>query len=333
MKGPTMESDQRKARAALLSVTSNTLLVVAKLLVGYVVGSVSIISEAIHSGVDLVAALIAYAAVRAASKPADIQHPYGHGKIENLSGAVEAALIAIAGVWIIIEAAERLFHPTPIEQPLLGLFVMGLSATVNIAVSRYLFRVAKETHSVALEADAWHLRTDVWTSIGIMGGFVVVTLAHYFAPQLSLGFIDPACALIVALLIMKAAWDLTAQSLGDLLDESLPAWEREDLDSILRKFREILGVHSVRTRKNGVKRFIELHLVVHPEMTVETAHRLQHDVQTQIRDRLGEVNLLAHVEPCDRRCPPQCRAGCWSSPTSNPDPSEPPRVRREVPGV
>lgn len=322
-----MQNDKRKQTAALLSVSSNTLLVLAKLFVGYLVGSVSIISEAIHSGVDLLAAIIAFLAVRAAAKPPDAKHPYGHGKIENLSGAIEAALIAVAGVWIIIEAAERLFHPKPVEQPILGLLVMGLSAAVNVGVSKHLFRVAKDTHSVALEADAWHLRTDVWTSVGIMGGFVVVTALHYFAPTYRLDFIDPLCALAVALLIMKAAWELTAQSLGDLLDEAIPSWEREDLDTLLRQHSEVLGVHGVRTRKNGNKRYVELHLVVHPEMTVQTAHLLQHDVQTQVRELFGEANLLAHVEPCDRRCPPQCREGCWIGPTSNPSASPPPKNR------
>ena len=322
-----MQNDQRKQRAALLSVGSNTLLVLAKLFIGYIVGSVSIISEAIHSGVDLLAAVIAFAAVRAAAKPPDERHQYGHGKIENLSGAIEAALIAIAGIWILIEAAERLFHPKAIEQPLLGLLVMGLSVVVNVFVSRHLFRVARATHSVALEADAWHLKTDVWTSAGIMGGFVVVALAHYVVPKVNLGFIDPACALIVAILILKAAWELTSQSLGDLLDEALPEWERNDLLSLLRGHLTILGVHGLRTRKNGSQRFVELHLVVHPDTSVIAAHKLQHDVQAQVRDLLGEAKLLAHVEPCDRRCPPQCREGCWIDPDSSLDAPPPPRER------
>jgi cation diffusion facilitator family transporter len=316
-----------KRNAALLSVTSNTLLVGAKLVVGYIVGSVSIISEAIHSGVDLLAALIALLAIHAAAKPPDAEHPYGHGKIENLSGAIEAALIAVAGIWIIIEAAERLFHPKSVDQPYLGLLVMGLSVVVNVFVSRHLFIVAKETHSVALEADAWHLRTDVWTAFGIMGGFIVVTAMHYLAPQIRVDFVDPVCAIAVAFLIMKASWDLTAQSLGDLLDEAIPPWEREDLKKLLYSRPEILGVHSVRTRKNGAKRFVELHLVVHPEMTVQSAHELEHAVQDQVSSLLGEANLIAHVEPCDRRCVAECKAGCWITPASASDASVPPKLR------
>jgi cation diffusion facilitator family transporter len=323
-----MQIDNQKQRAALLSVASNTLLVLAKLGVGSFVGSVSIISEAIHSGVDLVAALIAFAAVRAAAKPPDDRHPYGHGKIENLSGAIEALLIAVAGIWIIVEASERLAHPQPIQQPILGLAVMGVSVAVNVYVSTHLFRVAKATHSVALEADAWHLRTDVWTSVGIMGGFVVVTALHYVAPERRLDFIDPVCAIVVAFLILKAAWDLTGQSLGDLLDASIPQWESDDLDALLRNRKDILGAHGLRTRKNGAHRFVEVHLVVHPDTTVSEAHQLQHDVQSSVRELLGEAKLLAHVEPCDRRCPPHCRAGCWIEPPSNPaEASPPPRHR------
>lgn len=307
-----MDTSLQKQRAALVSVASNTILVLAKLGIGYWVGSISIVSEAIHSGVDLVAALIAFVAVRAAAKPPDERHPYGHGKIENLSGAIEAALIAVAAIWIIFEASQRLFHPKPIDHAWLGIAVMGGSVLVNLLVSSHLFKVARATHSVALEADAWHLRTDVWTSLGIMGGLAIVTVGRLVAPSKDLSVLDPLCAIGVAFLIMKAAWELTAQSLGDLLDEALPDWEREDLLALLRKHPDILGVHGLRTRKNGSSRYVEVHLVVRPEMPVVDAHRLQHGVQTQVREMFGEAKLLAHVEPCDRRCTVQCRSGCFT---------------------
>jgi cation diffusion facilitator family transporter len=306
-----MDLSRQKQRAALLSVGSNSLLVVGKLAIGAYVGSVSIQSEAIHSGVDLLAALIAFAAVRAAAKPPDVEHPYGHGKIENLSGAIEALLIAVAGIWIIVEAIEHLVHPSPIEHPLLGVAVMGCSVVVNVAVSSHLFAVAKRTHSVALEADAWHLRTDVWTSAAILGAFGLVTLARVVTPRHPLDFIDPICALGVAVLILKAAWELTRQSLGDLLDQSIPQWERDDVCALLKKRDDVVGVHGIRTRKNGSNRYVELHLVVHPDMTVRRVHDLEHELQAQLRELLGESRLLAHVEPCDKRCTERCRSGCF----------------------
>jgi cation diffusion facilitator family transporter len=323
----SMDHDQQKQRAALLSVASNTGLVLAKLGIGGYVGSVSILSEAIHSGVDLVAALIAFAAVRAAAKPPDVEHPYGHGKIENLSGAIEALLIGVAGIWIMVEAFDHLLHPSPIEHPLLGVLVMGCSVAVNVAVSAHLFRVAKRTHSVALEADAWHLRTDVWTSAAILAGFGLVTLSRVFTPKYPLDFIDPICAIGVAALIMKAAWDLTRQSLGDLLDESIPQWERDDVCALLRQRSDVLGVHEIRTRKNGAHRFVELHLVVHPDMTVRRVHELEHELQAQLRARLGESRLFAHVEPCDKRCTDRCESGCFLPPALRAAGGPPPSPR------
>jgi cation diffusion facilitator family transporter len=311
-----MASSQKKKTAALLSVGSNTLLVVAKLVVGIATGSVSVISEAIHSAVDLLAALIALFAVHASSKPPDEQHPFGHGKIENLSGAIEAALIAVAGVWIIVEAGERLLHGGAVRQPVLGLVVMAVSSIINYAVSGYLFRVARETQSVALEADAWHLRTDVWTSLGVTAGFVFYTIARAAFPSVALAWVDPVAAIAVALLILKAAWDLTQQALGDLLDASIPVNEREMIENVLRAHPEVLGVHGIRARKSGATRFVELHLVVHPDTTVAKAHQLQHLVANRIRELWSNASLIAHVEPCDRRCPVQCRLGCWIDPES-----------------
>jgi cation diffusion facilitator family transporter len=306
-----MTEAKTKTNAALVSVLSNSVLVAAKLAVGYYIGSVSVVSEALHSAVDLLAALIALLAVRAAAKPPDAEHPFGHGKIENLSGAVEAVLIGVAGIWIVVEAGERLVHGGRVSQPLLGLAVMAISAALNYAVSRYLLRVARQTQSVALEADAWHLRTDVWASVGVMGGFVVVTLGTAVAPSANWGWVDPVAALAVAILILKAAWELTQQATADLLDASIPANEREMLEAVLRSHREVLGVHGVRTRKSGAERFVELHLVVHPDTTVAKAHELQHLLANRIRELWVNARLIAHVEPCDRRCPDQCVAGCW----------------------
>src|SRR5512136_3448661 len=178
-----METDQRKISVARLSVISNSCLIIMKVVIGIVIGSVSVISEAIHSGVDLIAAAIAYYSVRTSGIPADREHPFGHGKIENISGTVEAILIFLAAGWIIFEAAQKIIRPEPLDMAAWGVAVMLLSAVVNTFVSRKLFRVGKETDSVALIADGWHLRTDVYTSAGVMAALAVIWTADLFAPE------------------------------------------------------------------------------------------------------------------------------------------------------
>ena len=159
-----------------LSIVSNGALVVFKLIAGLAIGSISVLSEAIHSGIDLVAAFIAWFAVRSSAQPADKDHQYGHDKFENISGFVEAILIFLAAAWIIFEAAKKLISPEPIEMIGWGILVMGLSSFVNMAVSHMLFKVGNATDSIAIKADAWHLRTDVYTSMGVMTGLALIWL-------------------------------------------------------------------------------------------------------------------------------------------------------------
>jgi len=234
-----MDREQRKKRVALLSVVSNATLVALKLAVGLAIGAVSVLSEAIHSGVDLVASGIAWYSVRTSGVPADREHPFGHGKIENVSGAVEALLIFLAAGWIVYEAVGKIVRPEPVELASWGAAVMLLSAAVNTLVSRRLFRVGRETDSVALIADGWHLRTDVYTSAGVMTGLGAIWAASHVAPGVDLNWVDPAAALGVAVLIVKAAWDLTRQSVRDLLDVQLPgdeiAWIGPDRQAQTRR--------------------------------------------------------------------------------------------------
>ena len=212
---------QRKMRAALMSVGTNSLLVVLKLVLGLISGSVSILSEAIHSAVDLLAAAIAFLSVRSSGRPADEKHPFGHGKYEAISGAVEALLIFGAAAWIVIEAVAKLRHPHEPDCLGWGVGLMGLSAALNLGVSAWLMKVGKETDSLALRADAWHLRTDVYTSAGVALGLGVIWLGRHFLPGVNLLWVDPMTAIVVATLIVKAAWDLTAEAVHDLLDSRL----------------------------------------------------------------------------------------------------------------
>jgi cation diffusion facilitator family transporter len=303
-----------KTRAATVSVLSNTALVIGKLCVGLVIGSVSIMSEAIHSGIDLVAALIAWWAVRASSAPADDEHPFGHGKFENLSGVIEALLILVAAIWIVVEAAKKLVHPTPLEGTMLGIGIMAVSAIVNIFVSNWLMRVGRATDSIALTADAWHLRTDVYTSAGVMFGLVAIAIARRLAPNGSFDWIDPVVALLVALFIVKAAFQLSLGAVRDLLDSRLPLEELGSIESYMGTRKDVLGYHDLRTRKAGGWRFVEIHLELPPEMSVRDSHAIAHSVSRDIQERLpSSGSVMVHVDPSDGDPPSSRRGGRGSS--------------------
>jgi cation diffusion facilitator family transporter len=305
------EVQRRKQRAALISVASNATLVTAKLSIGFLIGSVSVISEAIHSAVDLVAAVIALYSVRTSSLPADRGHPFGHGKIENVSGTIEALLIFAAAGWIIYEAVQKLVQPQPLDAPLLGVGVMLVSVVANLAVSQLLFKVGRETDSVALLADAWHLRTDVYTSAGVMAGLGIIWIGHGMLPGTDLHWIDPVCAIGVAVLIIKAAYDLTRQAARDLLDASLPAQEEEWIRQSVEAERAVVnGYHALRTRKAGHFRFVEFHIQVDPLMSVAESHALTQKLSGTIQARIPNASVTIHVEPCDRECTEKCRQGC-----------------------
>jgi cation diffusion facilitator family transporter len=306
-----VDAQKRKASVAWLSVISNASLVAGKLVVGLFIGSVSVISEAIHSGVDLLAAVIALFAVKTSQKVADEEHPFGHGKIENISGTVEAVLIFFAAGWIIYEAAHKLLAPQPIEAAGWGVGVMLVSSVMNMIVSRLLFKVGKETDSIALQADAWHLRTDVYTSAGVMVGLGLILAGERLFPGANLLWLDPAAAILVALMIVHAAWKLTVESGRDLLDASLPAAETAWIQEHLRAAdRSVRGFHHLRTRKSGSHRFVELHLVVDKDLSVEASHRLSDTVTRGIKERLSDTSVTIHVEPCDGKCRPACVEGC-----------------------
>lgn len=302
---------RRKSFVALLSVASNSLLVALKLVVGLMIGSVSVISEAIHSGVDLIAAIIAYASVRASGKPADEEHPFGHGKFENLSGAVEAILIFVAAGWIMKEAIHKFFNPAPLDMLGWGVAIMLISATSNWVVSHLLMKVGKETDSMALRADAWHLRTDVYTSAGVMIGLAAIWLAKVVNPAWNVVWIDPVVAFLVAILIIKAAWDLTTEAVRDLLDVRLASNEEAWIRGRVISHATVRGFHGLRTRKAGPAHFIEFHLIVDKAMTVADAHQISEDLETEIIEHFPASHVLIHVEPCDdNSCKPVCLKGC-----------------------
>ncbi|MBF0529327.1 MAG: cation transporter [Deltaproteobacteria bacterium] len=305
---------KRKLNVAKLSVGSNLLLVVLKVIVGLVIGSVSVLSEAIHSGVDLLAAIIAWFAVRTSSRPADDNHPFGHGKVENISGTIEALLIFLAAGWIIFEAVHKLLKPEPMNEAFWGIMVMLFSSITNLLVSQRLFQVGRQTDSVALQADAWHLRTDVYTSAGVMFGLAVIWLGKWRWPEVDLNWIDPAAAIAVALLIIKAAWDLTVQSARDLLDVGLPHDEITLIrEHILSQVPMVRSIHRFRTRKSGASRFVEFHMLVDPAMSVDESHRVTDVITLSIREHYPETSVTIHIEPCNGQCEPKCVGNCLLS--------------------
>jgi cation diffusion facilitator family transporter len=299
--------DQLKEKTARLSVISNTGLVIMKFAVGFSIGSVSIISEAIHSSMDLIAAVIAFFSVRKSAEPPDAAHSFGHGKFEDVSGLVEALLIFVAAILIIKEAVTKLLgepaeHYSP-DLLILGIAVMGISGLVNWYVSNRLFSVAKQSESIALESDAWHLRTDVYTSVGVMVGLILIKLT-------GITIFDPLFALGVAVVIMKAAYDLTVRSFADLIDHSLPDKDNRRIEEIICEHASIYaGFHDLRTRRSGPEVFVEFHLVMPGELTVLESHDLADHLESDLKLEYPRSNVTIHIEPCNKGCK-RCGSFC-----------------------
>ena len=300
-----MFSLTKKSKAALFSIGSNTILIVLKLVAGTITGSVSLIAEAIHSLMDLVAAIIAFVSVSVSDRPADKQHQFGHGKAENVSGVIEGLLILVAAGLIVREAIHKITAGVSLELIEVGIAVMGVSLVVNIFVSRYLYKVSRATDSLALEADAAHLTTDVMTMAGVFLGLIVVRITR-------LNILDPIIAMAVALLIVKAAVDIIRKSFGGLMDASLPETEQKVIESCLLAHKDrIVEFHRLRTRKAGSLRQVDLHLVIPREMHVEVAHNLCDHLETDIEKLLKNAEVNIHVEPCESACG-GCLVSCES---------------------
>jgi len=280
----------KKVIVARLSVFSNTTLIIMKLIAGLLSGSVSIISEAIHSLMDLLASVVAFFSVKISDTPADEKHPYGHGKFANISGVVEASLIFIAAFWIIYEAVKKIINPHEVEQLGIGFSVMIISAIVNIFVSRKLYHVARETGSVALEADALHLKTDVYTSIGVATGLALMWIT-------GIQLFDPIIAIFVALLILKESFELFSRAYAPLLDRALPASEVSQISDIIQQHcSQDMTFHNLRSRKAGNYRYIDFHLNLDPRLTVGEAHAICDKIEEDIKNKMENCEVTIHVE-------------------------------------
>jgi cation diffusion facilitator family transporter len=280
-----------KVNTARLSVISNSALIIIKLIAGFATGSISIISEAIHSSMDLVASVMAFYSVKVSSNPPDKQHPYGHGKIENISGVIEALLILIASIWIVYESTKKFSHLTLGHSLPAGIAVMLISALVNIIISRKLYKVAKATDSVALEADALHLRADVWTSLGVGISLFIVWLT-------GLAILDPIIAILVAIVILWEAFTLLRSAFSPLLDTKLPDEEIDIIQNAIKAASpEKVKFHQLRTRKSGFRKFIDLHLEVPEELSVKESHEICDRIEKEIEQKIAGSEVVIHVEP------------------------------------
>jgi cation diffusion facilitator family transporter len=278
-----------KVSIARLSILSNTLLIIMKLVVGLISGSVSIISEAIHSSMDLIAALIAFFSVSVSDNPPDARHPYGHGKVENISGVIEALLIFIAAIWIIIEAVKKLLgDKIELDSIAFGSLVMLISAVVNIIVSRRLYKVARETNSVALEADALHLKTDVYTSLGVAVGLGLIMIT-------GINWLDPVVAILVALFIIRESYMLLEKAFTPLLDT---AWGNEEIEELEKTLKRLeVNYHDLRTRIAGNYRFVDLHIQVPENVSVGSAHKYCDKIENELTENYENLTVTIHVEP------------------------------------
>ncbi len=281
---------------ARLSIYSNIFLLLMKLIVGVFMGSISVLSEALHSGIDLLAAIIANYSVRKAGQPADADHKFGHGKFENVSGTVEALLIFIAAIIILFKAGEKITTGGEVELIGAGLAIMGISAVVNFIVSKKIMNIAKKAESIALEADAYHLTTDVYTSIGVFIGLVLIKLTGN-------PIFDPILAVLVALLIIKASYDLTKRSISGLMDVKLSDKEEELVKSVIAEhYSQYASFHNLRTRMSGAERFVDLHLVVPRNQPVMDAHDFCDHLEKDIKEKIPNLSILIHIEPCREEC-------------------------------
>jgi cation diffusion facilitator family transporter len=292
--GPVSKGGMTKSRAAAVSIASNSALIALKLAAAAVTGSVAILSEALHSMIDLIASVVAFVSVRKADEPADVDHPYGHEKVENVGAAIEAMLILVGAGVIVYEAANRLSSGAAVDQLGLGIAVIAFSGLANVGVSRFLSRQAKRQNSPALAGDAAHLGTDAFTSAGVLLGLLLVQITGANA-------IDSIVAILVAGVIVVTGVRLLRQSTGALVDEAPPPEEMDRVEAAIARARdeapEVIGYHKLRARTTGRRTYVDMHVQFAEGTTLEHAHEVAHRLRDAIESDLGDAEVLIHVEP------------------------------------
>jgi cation diffusion facilitator family transporter len=278
---------------AFLSVGAALVTIALKFGAYLLTGSVGLLSDAMESGVNLVAAIVAVWALTYAAKPPDQEHVFGHSKAEYFSSGVEGALILVAAVSIAIAAVERLLNPQPLEQFGLGLLLSFVATAINGGLALVLLKAGKRLRSITLRADAQHLLTDVWTSVGIVLGLLFVPLTGWV-------ILDPIIALLVAVNIVWAGIKLIEESGSALLDASIPLAERQVINDILAPYdRQKIKFHAIKTRMAGSRRFVSFHILVPGEWTVQRGHDLCEEIELAIATALPDTHVLTHLEPLE----------------------------------
>ena len=286
-----MELNTQKKVAAGLSITSNAVIILLKIVAGILSGSISIISEAIHSFSDFLASVLTFFAVSRSSEPADKEHPFGHGKYEDMSGFIEGGLIILAGLYIIYESVKKLIWGYNLEfNSMLGIYVMAFAVIANFIVSSYLFYVAKKADSVSLYADAEHLRTDIFSSLGVLIGLILIKIT-------GIVMLDPIIAIIVAIIIIKAGYSISKETLNNLLDGSLPEEDMKKIESILDNNISIKGYKDLKTRKVGQCKDIEITIFFEPNLTIAQCHKICDEIEEEIAKSFTNITIIIHPEP------------------------------------
>ena len=278
-------------RTALLSVAVAFGLSALKLAAGVATGSISVLASLADSVLDLFASILNFVAIRKASKPADLDHAYGHGKAESLAGLFQSLIVGASGVYLIVVAVRRLVHPVALEHEAVGLGVMAVSIIVTLALVGRMRRVVKKSGSVALEADSLHYATDVLTNLGVI---VSLGLHRFFGLQIA----DPLVSLAIAAYVLHSAWAILRKSVDVLMDRQLPGPDIERIREIVAGFApEIVGYHDLRTRSSGTQSFIELHLDIPGRQSFEQAHRITERVVRALERAFPGALVTAHSDP------------------------------------
>jgi cation diffusion facilitator family transporter len=277
-------------RYAWLSIAAAMATIGLKLAAWLLTGSVGLLSDALESLVNLVGGFVALAMLEVASRPADEDHAFGHGKAEYFSSGIEGTLILIAAIAIIIAAGRRLLHPLPLEQLGIGLAISVLASSVNLAAAWVILGAGKRHDSITLRANAHHLLTDVWTSAGVLAGVGLVAISDWH-------WLDPLVAMAVAANIIRTGARIVRASVQGLMDSSLPAGERLAIERLLEPHQQDgVQFHALLTRRAGAERFISLHVLVPGRWTVHRGHRLVERIESDIRAALGNATIFTHLE-------------------------------------
>ncbi len=299
-----VDLQRTKERVSRVSIVTISLLIAMKVVAALVTGSIGILADATHSLIDLTGAIVGFFAVKVSGRPADEDHRFGHGRAEDLAGAVIALLIFSAGGMIAYQAIRRLLAGAVVDMVDAGIIATAAAIAINVAISRYVFTVARAADSVALEATGRDLMADVLSSVAVLVGLVLVRVTGQT-------MLDPIVALIVVVFIVRAAVVTMREAVTALMDTRLPEEEECLIRKLLDERQEVANYHSLRTRKAGSQRHVVVHIVVPSEKTVEEGHRIAEEMEDEIRKLLRNATVTIHVEPCTpdcAECPAQCQA-------------------------